>query len=256
MKRIELLSIQVGLPQAVTGREAIDGPDQPVWTTAFFKQPVKGKVWVGKTNIAGDGQASVKTHGGPDKAVCVYPWEHYSHWQRELDLPELKYGALGENFTSSGQTEDQCCIGDVIRIEDVVLQVSQPRPPCWRLSRWWQRKDFAARMEQTGLTGWYCRVIEEGYVEDGAEVELLERTHPEWTVLRANSLLYGSSAPFEQVEAVEKSEGVKQNHAVDQILEVEQIDALASCNVLADSWRELLLKRKAGIVSERWSRAH
>ncbi|HKP13089.1 MAG TPA: MOSC domain-containing protein, partial [Blastocatellia bacterium] len=169
MGQIELLSIQVGLPQALSGPEDI-GPDQAAWTSAFFKQPVVGAVWVGKTNVAGDGQASTKTHGGPEKAVCVYPWEHYSFWRGELDLPELAYGAFAENFTLQGQLEEQCCIGDSFRAGEAVLQVSQPRPPCWRLARWWQRKEFAARMEETGLTGWYCRVITEGYAEAGAAI--------------------------------------------------------------------------------------
>lgn len=223
MRGVHLLSIQVGLPQVLTSEELI-GPDQAIWTSAFFKQPVAGPVWVGKTNIAGDGQASTKTHGGPEKAVCVYPWEHYSYWQRELDLPELSYGAFGENLTLRGQLEDQSCIGDLVGFGEVVLQISQPRPPCWRLARWWRRKDFAARMEETGRTGWYCRVIREGYAEAGTAVQLLERPCPEWTVSLANRLLYmnGESA--------------------------DQMVALASCSLLAESWRESLLKRKAKVT--------
>lgn len=219
MRRIQLLSIQVGLPQVLTSEEVI-GPDQTNWTSAFFKQPVAGPVWVGRTNIAGDLQGSPKTHGGPEKAVCVYPWEHYSYWQQELSLPELVYGAFGENLTVQGQLEDQSCIGDSIRLGEVVLQISQPRPPCWRLARWWQRKEFAARMEETGRTGWYCRVIKEGYAEAGTAMELLDRPYPEWTVSLANHLLYES-----------------RNRP-------DQIEALASCSLLAESWRESLLKRK------------
>src|SRR2546425_11141183 len=105
MSRVRLLSIQAGLPRELTSQEAI-GPESRIWTSAFFKEPVIGPVWLGKTNIVGDRQASA-THGGADKAVCVYPWEHYSYWQRELNLPELIYGAFGENFTFEGQLEDQ-----------------------------------------------------------------------------------------------------------------------------------------------------
>ena len=219
---MQLLSIQVGLPQVLTSRELI-GSDQTTWTTAFFKQPVAGPVWVGKENVAGDGQASL-THGGPEKAVCAYPWEHYSYWEHELDLPELIYGAFGENLTLQGQIEDQACIGDSVRFGEAVLQVSQPRPPCWRLARWWQRKDFAARMEETGRTGWYCRVMKEGYAEAGTAIELLERPYPEWTVSVANYLINGSRDSL------------------------NQIDALASCNLLSESWRESLLKRKAKLA--------
>jgi len=221
MTTATLLSIQVGLPQQVNGRAAIIGPEQQVWTTAFLKEAVAGPVWFGRTNIVGDAQASVKTHGGPDKAVCVYPWEHYAFWQRELELPELVYGALGENLTISGQREDECCVGDIVRIGEVVLQVSQPRPPCWRLARWWQRKEFAVLMERTGLTGWYCRVLKEGYAEAGAMVELLERPQPRWNVLRANAVLYGDPTS-------------------------EDINELLSCEVLAETWRQLLAKRANG----------
>jgi MOSC domain-containing protein YiiM len=222
MRLTQLLSIQVGLPQAFTNEEAISS-DETKWTTAFLKQPVVGPIWVGKTNIVGDGQASL-THGGPEKAVCVYPWEHYSYWKHELDLPKLTYGAFGENFTLQGQLEDQSCIGDSVAFGEVVLQVSQPRPPCWRLARWWRRKEFAARMEETGLTGWHCRVITEGYVEAGTAIELLERPYPEWTVSVANYLVKGSRDSL------------------------NQMDALASCNLLSESWRESLLKRKAKLT--------
>jgi MOSC domain-containing protein YiiM len=217
MSRTQLLSIQVGLPQAYTNAEAT-GSEPATWTTAFLKQPVTGPVRVSRTNIEGD-RAGAKTHGGADKVVCVYAWEHYAYWRRELNLPELVYGAFAENFTVQGQLEDQACIGDTMRAGEVELQLSQPRPPCWRLSRWWQRKEFAARMEETGLTGWYCRVIKEGHVEAGAKIELLERPHPEWTVSLANHLLYGNSGALDQMWA------------------------LAACEPLAESWRELLSAR-------------
>ena len=218
---MQLLSIQVGLPQVLISEEVI-GPDGAAWTSAFFKQPVAGPIWVNKTNIAGDCQASSKTHGGPEKAVCAYPWEHYSYWQHELNLPELTYGAFAENLTLQGQLEGQCCIGDSIGLGEVVLQISQPRPPCWRLARWWQRKEFAARMEATGLTGWYCRVIKEGYVEAGAPIELLERPYPAWTISLANHLLYGDTDRES----------------------MDQMSVLASCSLLSESWRESLLKRR------------
>jgi MOSC domain-containing protein YiiM len=218
-----LLSIQVGLPQILVSDEQI-GPDQAAWSTAFLKRPVPGPIWVGRTNIVGDGQASSKTHGGAEKAVCVYPWEHYSYWQRELNLPKLPFGAFGENFTVHGQLEGQSCIGDTIGFGEAILQISQPRPPCWRLSRFWQRKEFAERMEETGRTGWYCRVIREGYANAGTAIELLERPCPEWTVAHANHLLYCDRP------------------------NVDQMSALASCSLLSQSWYESLLKRKAKLT--------
>jgi MOSC domain-containing protein YiiM len=220
MRPIQLLSIQAGLPQTYTSQRPSD-PNPSLWTSAFFKEPVSGAVWLNKTHLAGDRQASSKTHGGPEKAICVYPWEHYSYWKNEFALPELIYGAFGENFTLQGQLEDQACIGDSVALGEVVLQISQPRPPCWRLARWWQREEFATRMEETGRTGWYCRVIKEGYVEAGTAIELLERPFPEWSISVANDLIYGDGDSL------------------------DKMSALASCHLLSESWREAVLKRLA-----------
>lgn len=223
-KRIQLLSIQVGLPQSYTGQTEI-GPADNGWTTAFAKQAVSGPVRVGKNNVDGDGQASTKTHGGVEKAVCVYPWEHYDYWQRCLTLPKLVYGAFAENFTTQGLLETEVCIGDTFACGEAIVQVSQPRPPCWRLSRWWGVKDLAYRMEQTGRTGWYLRVLQEGIVELGAHMELVERNFPEWTVARAHELMYKPEAEVDQIKA--------------------QIKALMDCRLLSESWRDALSKKIA-----------
>jgi MOSC domain-containing protein YiiM len=222
MSQIQLLSIQVGMPQVITSPD-VTGSGPSSWTTSFLKRPVSGSVWMGKTNIEGD-QAGAKTHGGPDKVVCVYPKEHFSFWQQELDLPELVYGDFAENFTIHGQLEDQACIGDTIRIGEVDLQITQPRPPCWRLARWWQRKEFATRMEENGRTGWYCRVIKEGLIEAGTDIQLLERPHPKLTISAANHLLYVSKGDF------------------------DRLDALAACPALSGQWRDLLLARRAKLI--------
>lgn len=218
---IQLLSVQVGLPQTLIDTN-FNGDEPTEWTTAFHKGPVTGAVWVAGDNVCGDRQASTKTHGGPDKAVCVYPWEHYSYWRERLDLGELNHGAFGENFTLRGQLEEECCIADIVAFGDVVLQVSQPRPPCWRLARRWQRKEFAVQMEENGRTGWYARVIEEGFVEAGTSMRLLDRPHPEWTVGAAHRLVY------------------------QPLVDADQIEALASCNALSASWRETLMKKLTG----------
>lgn len=223
MRQVRLLSIQVGLPEVLSSPPTT-GPDDTSWCSAFGKRPVAGRVWVGGTNVVGDRQASSKTHGGPEKAVCVYPWEHYCYWERELNLTELTYGAFAENFTLVGQQEDQSCIGDSFRFGDAVIQITQPRPPCWRLARWWQRKEFAALMEATGKTGWYCRVLLDGYVEAGTTIQLLDRPYPEWTVSTANRLLYSD-------------EGC-----------VDKMWALSSCTLLSESWRESLLKKRSKLI--------
>ena len=130
------------------------------WTTGIFKTTVCGPVWLGKLNLAGDAQADLSVHGGIHKAVNVYPSEHYSYWRQDIHLPDMPYGAFGENFTTYGLLEDEVCIGDMFGIGDAVVQVSQPRQPCWKLERRWGIKDFVIRIKETGRIGWYLRVSE------------------------------------------------------------------------------------------------
>jgi MOSC domain-containing protein YiiM len=158
--------------------------DQP-WQTGFYKEPVDGPRWLAQTNLAGDGQADLHNHGGPDKAVLAYAATHYPGWREQLARPDLPHGAFGENFTVEGLTEETVNIGDVYRLGDALVQVSQPRQPCWKLARRWRIKELTALVEQTGRTGWYLRVLEEGEVEPGQPMTLLERPYPAWTVSRA-----------------------------------------------------------------------
>jgi MOSC domain-containing protein YiiM len=130
---IKLLSIQVGLPKAVGGSDPASE-----WTTGFFKEPVSGPIWVGTTNLAGDGQGDLRVHGGADKAINLYPFEHYAYWLNELEIQKLSKGAFGENLTTTGAVEADVCIGDIFEIGGAtggLVQISQPRQPCWKLSR-------------------------------------------------------------------------------------------------------------------------
>ncbi len=173
----KVLSLQVGLPKTVGSAQSPDPMDQ-IWTTGFFKAPLSGLVWLGLSNLAGDGQADLENHGGLEKAVNVYPIEHYSYWTRALDLPELPPGAFGENFTTVDLLESTVCIGDVFKIGESLVQVSQPRQPCWKLARRWRVKDLAVQVQKTGRTGWYLRVLREGRVQAGANLILIERPCP------------------------------------------------------------------------------
>lgn len=183
-----LLSIQVGLPKLV---EPASHSGHSPWRTAFFKEPVLGPVWVGRLGLEGDDHADMKNHGGVEKAVLVYPALHYPKWRSELALGDLKFGGFAENFTVSGLNEATVCIGDLFKVGGAFIQVSQPRPPCWKLSRRWQINDLAERVQLTGRSGWYCRVFREGYVEPGQPIVLLERPFPQWTVSSINDILYG-----------------------------------------------------------------
>ena len=128
-----LLSIQVAKPKSYGTPDAIETHDKP-WTTGFFKMPVLGPVAVSLTQIAGDGQADLKNHGGPDKAILAYSADHYPDWRERLLMPDMPYGAFGENLTVGGLTEESVCIGDVLGIGPLTVEVSQPRQPCWKLA--------------------------------------------------------------------------------------------------------------------------
>jgi MOSC domain-containing protein YiiM len=205
-----LISIQVGFPAQHGSTGAADPMDRP-WKTGFYKSPVTGPLRLRTTNLEGDGQADLVNHGGPDKAVCCYPMAHYPGWRTELSLEELPFGAFGENFTIAGLTESDICIGDIFRIGAALVQISQPRQPCWKLARRWRIKDLTLRVQQSGRTGWYFRVLSEGIVQPGDPFELVERTSPEWTIDRANVLMhhdksnYADSARLAAVESLSTS---------------------------------------------------
>jgi MOSC domain-containing protein YiiM len=205
----------------VHGRpEAEDPLDQP-WRTGFFKSPVEGPVWLGATNLFGDGQANRRVHGGPDKAVLAYAAAHYPLWRQELGLADLPYGAFAENFTVAELDEDVVCVGDVFAVGEARVQVSQPRQPCSNIAHRWRIADLTERVEATGRSGWYLRVLMEGVVETGQPVELLERPSPNWTVSRATRTMH-------------------QRHTAP-----DEAAALAALPWLSEAWRSTLGRRHA-----------
>jgi MOSC domain-containing protein YiiM len=184
-----IVSIQTGQPTEHRHEGHTDGRDR-MWSTAFWKLPVAGPIWVGQTNIAGDRQADLVNHGGIDKAVLAYSADHYAYWREQLKLPDMPYGGFGENLTIEGLDEQNVCIGDTWRAGAVVFQVSQPRQPCWKMSRRWRIADLAKQVIANSKSGWYLRVLAEGELSAGTPIELVERPHPEWSVARASDLLY------------------------------------------------------------------
>jgi MOSC domain-containing protein YiiM len=132
---MKLLSINVGLPRIVT----VNG--DPV-STGIFKEPVAGRVMLRTLNLDGDRQADLSVHGGPSKAVYVYPSEHYDCWKRELPEMNLPWGMFGENFTSAGVFESEVNIGDRFRVGSAVVMVTQPRMPCYKLGIKFGRSDM------------------------------------------------------------------------------------------------------------------
>lgn len=182
-------SIQIGLPRTENS-DRVGGSTQRPWTTGIFKFPVLGPIWLGRDNLQGDGQADLVHHGGVDKAVCAYSAEHWSYWQNILPPDQLRGGAFGENFTLEQLTETDVCIGDVFSVGLAVVQVSQPRQPCWKLASRWRIRDLAVQVKHTGFTGWYFRVVHEGQVEAHQQLLLLDRPCPEWTVAAANQIMH------------------------------------------------------------------
>ncbi len=184
-----LYSVQIGTPKNYGFENAVDAHDKP-WTTGFFKTPIEGPVFVGTTNLDGDGQADLKNHGGIDKAVLAYSADHYPKWRDELRMPGMPCGAFGENLTIAGLSEESVCIGDVFHIGTVTFEVSQPRQPCWKLARRWRMHELVGLVVRNGRTGWYLRVLEQGWIEAQMPVALIERPNPLWPIARANEILH------------------------------------------------------------------
>ncbi|AWP30663.1 MOSC domain-containing protein [Paenibacillus glucanolyticus] len=170
-----IVSLNVGTPVTVE----YQGKDL---STGIYKQPVDGPLFLSTVNFAGDGQADLVNHGGVDKAVCAYPYEHYAYWENSLGK-QMPYAAFGENLTLRGMLEDRVCIGDMYRVGDAVVQISQPRYPCFKLSQKLGVKDMPVRVLNTGYSGFYFRVLEEGDVRADSSVTQLESHAAGATVL-------------------------------------------------------------------------
>ncbi|HEY9605044.1 MAG TPA: MOSC domain-containing protein [Allocoleopsis sp.] len=172
---MQLISVNVGLPREVTWKGK-------TVRTGIFKEPVNARVMVRELNLDGDRQADLTVHGGVDKAVYVYPFEHYDYWQSELPDLELTPGIFGENFTVTGLREEELNIGDRFRIGSVELIVTQPRLPCYKLGIRFGRSDMVKRFLASRRTGFYFRVLQEGEVGTGDTLELVSRDENNITV--------------------------------------------------------------------------
>lgn len=206
---MKLLSIQVGLPQTY-GSPAKKTFDEKQWETGFYKSKVEGTVRATRTGLFGDGQADLKVHGGPDKAVCVYPSEHFPFWRDEHGL-QMHAGAFGENFTSEGLREGDVCIGDKFDAAGTVFEVSQPRQPCWKLARRWGLKKLPLHVQESGRTGWYFRVVVEGDVFAPTTLTLIERPNESWTIARCNEIMHKDKANLDLAAELSKVVGLSES---------------------------------------------
>lgn len=222
--------------------EMFAGPVRPLGPgghdSAIEKGAIAGPWTISRLGLAGDHQADLKHHGGPDKALHHYARDHYAYWREILcsrDVTPMarevlrQPPAFGENISTAGIVETQICIGDVVRIGGVTLQVSQGRQPCWKLNIRFDIPDMAVRVQTSGRTGWYYRVLEPGVIASGDGLLVHDRPHPDWPVSRATELLYTRTRDFDALDAMSRLEG------------------------LAEGWRRLAARRVAARKVEDWT---
>ena len=209
---MKIISVNVGLPRLVLRN------DEPV-STGIFKEPVAGRVMMRTLNLDGDRQSDLSVHGGPQKAVYVYPSEHYDFWKQELPDMDLPWGVFGENLTTTGLLETEINIGDKFRVGTSEVMVTQPRMPCYKLGIRFGRADMIKRFLLSERSGFYLSVLKEGEVGAGDEFQLLEKNASGVRVVDVTRLY---SSDKENVDLMRR--------------------AIAT-EALPESWREYLQKR-------------
>jgi MOSC domain-containing protein YiiM len=178
-------------------------------TSAIAKYPREGLVQFLEDGPAPDEQADKRVHGGPEMAVHLYPLDHHDFWRGELGGPDLldQPGAFGSNLAVRGMTEDQVHIGDTFRVgpsaTGALLQISQPRQPCWKIEHrfgaFCEAKGMVAKIVKTGRSGWYFRVLEFGEAQAGDAIERVEIGHQDWSVARAFAVLWAGKDSREEL---------------------------------------------------------
>ena len=196
------------------------------------KHAVERRIRLGRDGFVGDAQGDRKHHGGPDKAVHHYAFQHYKAWRDEIGgVPVLsRSGAFGENLSTIGLDEGTVAIGDVFRIGDALIEVSQGRQPCWKLNVRFGVPDMAMRVQKTGRTGWYYRVLEEGFITPGDELRLVDRRSPDWPLRRLWRTLYVDT------------------------MNQDELAAMAALTHLPEGWRRYAERRLETRKVEDWSR--
>lgn len=234
----------------LTGRAApLPGSDK---FSGIDKHPVDHPLMLGPEGFESDEQADRRVHGGPEKAAHHYPRDHYAAWRIELGCEDMAAskgalppgylgmkegpavldapGAFGENISTFGMTERTVAVGDVFRLGQALVQVSQGRQPCWKLSRRFGVPDMARRVQDTGRTGWYYRVLEPGLVDPEDRIELVDRLAPDWTLHRLWHALY-----------------------IDR-MNLSELQGIAALELLAEGWRRHALRRLQSGRVEDWTK--
>jgi MOSC domain-containing protein YiiM len=223
MAGFDILELRIGRPNPLGTAGAL---------SAIDKHRIDGALAAGPLGLEGDEQADRKHHGGPDKAIHAYAVAHLPGWADELPAQAERFrpGAFGENLVIGGASEADICLGDRWRIGSALLEVSQGRQPCWKLNLRFDVADMARRVQESGRTGWYFRVIEPGLIATGNRSALVARPHPAWTLNRTSHLLYHD----------------RMNRAA--LAELAQLPGLPG------NWRRLAEARLSSGRTEDWSR--
>ena len=214
---MKIISINVGTPEP-----------QVAWgnlvSTAGYKKPALSAM-LRFTNLDGDRQADLKNHGGRDKAVCIYSFDHYAHWESVLRR-KFQPGAFSENFTISGLRESEVRLGDTFRAGEALVQISQPRVPCTKLTSKFGNQELAGLIHATSFSGFYVRVLQEGMVKVGDVFELVTRHPAGVTVEFANQVLYHQRDDLDSLR---------------RVLDVPE---------LSEAWRKTLTRRLADMTEK------
>ena len=199
---MKLMSVNIG-------KEKTYDFDGFIIKSGLEKSPVFDNVFIHKLGVTGDEQAEKVVHGGVDKAVCLYPFEHYEYWENTLNrkMPE---NSFGENLTVQGMTEKDVCIGDIFQIGEVILQITQPRQPCYKLTYIHNVPKMSFLSQDSGFTGYYARVLKEGNLNVNDKITLIEKSPHNISVEFTNQILHNDN---------------KNTEAIKKILEVEEIAA-------------------------------
>ncbi|MGU3496202.1 MOSC domain-containing protein [Xanthobacteraceae bacterium A53D] len=199
--------------------------------SGIVKTPTPGPVHLSATGFASDEQGDLRYHGGPEKAVHHYPFDHYAAWQQEIGAHALlaQPGAFGENLSTSGLTEEQAAIGDVFALGSAIIEISQGRQPCWKLNERFAVSGMARQVQVSGRTGWYYRVRQSGMVAPGDDLTLIDRHAPEWTVARVWRAFYVNA------------------------LDYDELRLLAEHPLLAERWRTHAMRRIETRSVESWT---
>lgn len=197
--------------------------------TAIEKSLVKGDACLTFQGLKGDECAEIRFHGGPERALHQYPSEHYTYWRKHFgEHHQWQAPGVGENISSEGMLESNVCIGDCYRWGTAIIEVSQPRSPCFKLNKRWNINGFAENMQSNGRCGWLYRVIKPGIVNRSLPLELIERVNNAMTVHDVSDIFFN------------------------QPLSATGLKKLASQERLSKSWMTKVTARLASNEVENW----